>query len=160
MKTKMMPNAELLSFVVDELQAVPGKTITLPLRGRSMRPFLEDGRDKALLRAATLVSVGDAVLAEISPGFYVLHRVIRLDGDRVTLRGDGNLHCEYCRVSDVKATVLGFYRKGRSDIDSTNGWKWRVYSWLWMRLYPVRRYLLFALHPHIPAKFKKIISKL
>jgi hypothetical protein len=152
--TKQMPNEQLLPFVIEQLEAVEGKTVTLPLRGRSMRPFLEDGRDKALLIAAKQVAVGDAVLAEISPRHYVLHRVIGIDHDKVTLRGDGNLSNEYCRLADVKATALGFYRKGRTTLDSTNGLKWRTYSWLWMRLSPLRRYLLFALHPHIPARFK------
>ena len=111
MKTKVMENAVLLPFIVSELESNPGKTITLPLRGRSMRPFLEDGRDKALLTVATNVQVGDAVLAEISPRHYVLHRIVCIDGDQVTLRGDGNLSDEHCTLGDVKATALGFFRK-------------------------------------------------
>ena len=150
MKTKVMENAVLLPFIVSELESNPGKTITLPLRGRSMRPFLEDGRDKALLTVATNVQVGDAVLAEISPRHYVLHRIVCIDGDQVTLRGDGNLSDEHCTLGDVKATALGFFRKGRTKLDSTQGRKWRIYSWWWPRLYPIRRYLLFILHPHIP----------
>jgi hypothetical protein len=154
MKTLSLPNAEFLPFVVSELESCKGKTVTLPLRGRSMRPFLEDGRDKALLIAAEVPKVGDAVLAEISKGHFVLHRIIRIDGDKVTLRGDGNLNVEYCKLGDVKAKAIGFYRKGRKRLDSTSGMKWRVYSWFWMRLYPIRRYLLFALFPHIPQRFK------
>ena len=156
MITKTIPNAELLPFVIEQLESCVGKTVTLPLRGRSMRPFLEDGRDKALLVAAKDVDIseGDAVLAEITEKHYVLHRIIRIDGDKVTLRGDGNLGNEYCRLSDVKAKAIGFYRKGRSVPDSTIGRKWNVYSWWWTRLYPIRRYLLFLLHPHIPARFK------
>lgn len=155
MKTKVMDNSILLPFVVSELEQNPGKTITLPLRGRSMRPFLEDDRDKALLTLATHPRVGDAVLAEISEKRYVLHRIIAIDGKQVTLRGDGNLSDEHCRLCDIKAIALGFYRKGRSRLDSTQGRKWRIYSWWWMRLYPIRRYLLFLFHPHIPQRFKK-----
>jgi hypothetical protein len=154
MKTLSLPNAEFLPFVVNELESCKGKTVTLPLRGRSMRPFLEDGRDKALLIAADVPQVGDAVLAEIDKGHFVLHRIIRIDGEKVTLRGDGNLNVEYCKLGDVKAKAIGFYRKGRKKLDSTNGMKWRVYSWFWIRLYPIRRYLLFALFPHIPQRFK------
>ena len=43
-----MPNDVFLPFVIEQLNE--GHTATLPLRGRSMRPFLEDGRDKALLQ--------------------------------------------------------------------------------------------------------------
>ena len=43
-----------------------GKTVTLPLRGYSMRPYLEDGRDKGLLTKVTEpLKVGDVILARI-----------------------------------------------------------------------------------------------
>lgn len=141
-----LANAVLLPEVVAMLDE--GHTVTLPLRGYSMRPFLEDGRDKALLERADNVNVGDAVLAEIQPGHYVLHRVIAISGGNVTLRGDGNLANEYCTMDDIKATAIGFYRKGRTTLDRTDGRKWLAYSWLWMRLYPIRRYLLF-IYRHI-----------
>lgn len=148
-----MANSIFLPQVVQLLEE--GHTATLPLRGRSMRPFLEDGRDKALLKIVQPVKVGDAVLAEISKGHFVLHRIIGIEGENVTLRGDGNLANEYCKIGDIRARAIGFYRKGRTKLDSTDGRKWRIYSWWWTRLYPVRRYLLFILHPHIPARFKK-----
>lgn len=137
---KQFPNAVLLPIVIEELEK--GKTVTLNLRGYSMRPFLENDRDKALLTKAVTPQVGDPVLAEISPKHYVLHRIIAIDGDKVTLRGDGNLGEEHCRLTDVKGAVIGFYRKGRKKLDRTDGRKWRIYSWFWTRLYPIRRYLL------------------
>lgn len=160
MNTIEMPNEVFLPFVVEQLYLVEGKTVTLPLRGRSMRPFLEDGRDKALLIAARQkeLCVGDAVLAEISAGHYVLHRIIRIEGKQVTLRGDGNLNVEYCNLSDIKAKTIGFYRKGNKNIDKTDGIKWRTYSWVWLRLYPIRRYLLFILHPHVPVRIQSLFK--
>ena len=148
-----MANAVLLPEVVRLLDE--GHTVTLPLRGYSMRPFLENGRDKALLRKPVSINLGDAVLAEIAPRHYVLHRIVDITGDHVTLRGDGNLGTEHCRLADVRATAIGFYRKGRTKLDSTSGKKWRIYCWWWTRLLPLRRYLLFAFHPHIPKRFKK-----
>lgn len=147
-----MPNDVLLPFVVEQLKE--GHTVTLSLRGRSMRPFLEDGRDKALLKLAVRVEVGDVVLAELSTGHFVLHRIVKIDGQQVTLRGDGNLSNEYCLLSNLRAKAIGFYRKGRQTLDGTDDYKWRVYSWWWMHLYPVRRYLLFIINPHIPKRFK------
>lgn len=152
-ETLLMANDQLLPEVIRLLEE--GHTVTLPLRGFSMRPFLEDGRDKALLKLPEAISVGDAVLAEIAPKRYVLHRIVDINGEHVTLRGDGNLGIEQCRLCDVRATAIGFYRKGRQTLDSTSALKWRVYSWWWTRLLPLRRYLLFALHPHIPARFRK-----
>jgi len=153
-ETRQMANEVLLPQVVALLQE--GHTVTLPLRGRSMRPFLEDGRDKALLAAiGESPKVGDAVLAEIMPGRYVLHRIIDIKDNQVTLRGDGNLGCEHCLIYDVQAKAIGFYRKGKEKLDSTDGRKWRIYSWWWTRLFPVRRYLLFLIYPHVPARWKR-----
>ncbi|RRC99130.1 S24/S26 family peptidase [Prevotella sp. OH937_COT-195] len=125
-----------------------GHTVTLPLKGYSMRPFLEDGRDKVLLTIPENLKVGDPVLAEIEPQHYVLHRIIDINGNDIVLRGDGNLSNEYCKKSDIRCAVIGFYRKGRTTLDRIDGKKWRFYSFLWMRLSPIRKYLL-AFHRRI-----------
>ena len=153
-----LPNDVFLPMVLDELKQHPDKTATINLRGRSMRPFLEDGRDKAILQLVSIDDIrkGDAVLAEIQPGHSVLHRIDTISSDgAVTLMGDGNLGYEHCRKEDIRAKAIGFLRKGRDKADMTTGRKWRVYSWLWTRLKPVRRYLLFARHPHIPQSLKR-----
>lgn len=120
-----------------------GHTVTLMLRGISMRPFLEDNRDKALLKKAEKLKVGDVVLAEISAKRYVLHRITEIEGERVVLMGDGNLGTEQCRISDIHGYAVGFYRKGRNKMERTDSVKWKTYSFLWMHLHPIRRYLLF-----------------
>ena len=115
------PNAEFLPEVVKMLNE--GHTVTLRLRGFSMRPFLEDNRDKALLCKPAHPKVGDPVLAEVSPKHFVLHRIIDIKGEQVTLRGDGNLSDETCRLENIAGAVIGFYRKGREQLDRTDGWK-------------------------------------
>ncbi len=135
-------NAELFPFLISLMEK--GHTVTLKLKGFSMRPFLEDERDTALLRLATDVVVGEPVLAEVDKGHFVLHRIIGVDGDEVTLLGDGNTGTEHCKKSDVKAQVVGFYRKGSEKMDRIDGRKWRVYSRVWMNLRPIRRWLLLA----------------
>lgn len=137
---RQYPNAILLPEIVKVMNE--GHTVTIRLRGFSMRPFLEDNRDKALMKKADHPQVGDPVLAEIQPQVFVLHRIIRINGDAVTLRGDGNLNCEHCKLKDIKGSVIGFYRKGRTTLDRTNGRKWKLYSFIWMHLYPIRRWLL------------------
>lgn len=139
-KEVLFQNAQFLPEVVKLLDE--GHTVTLRLKGYSMRPFLENGRDKALLIKATTIRKGDAVLAEVSKGVFVLHRIVKIKGDDVTLRGDGNLGVERCKKSDVKGFVIGFYRKGRTTIDKTNHPKWLIYSFVWTSLLPLRRYLL------------------
>lgn len=119
-----------------------GNTVTIPLKGFSMRPFLEDGRDKALLTRVGELHVGDPVLAFIDHQRYVLHRIVKIEGNNMMLLGDGNLRPEHCKTTDAVASIIGFYRKGRSKLDPITGKKWKTYSWIWMRLRPVRRWLL------------------
>ena len=154
MKEIKFSNAELLPEVIRLMDE--GHTVTINLRGFSMRPFLENDRDKALLTKAKEIHKGDVVLAETAPKHYVLHRIINIDGDHITLRGDGNLLEEHCRREDVKGFAIGFYRKGRKTIDKTNSFKWLLYSRLWTSLYPIRRYLLAA-YRHIWLRFFKPI---
>ena len=154
MTEKQFANALFLPEVVKLLEE--NHSVTLRLKGFSMRPFLEDGRDKALLVKPLNHKVGDPVLAEIEPGRFVLHRIISIKGNDVTLRGDGNLGNEYCTLVDIKASVEGFYRKNRNKLDRLDGWKWKCYSWIWTRLYPLRRYIL-AFYRQIWLRFFKPI---
>ena len=115
--TKKVEN-EILIPEMAELLA-EGKDVCFTPTGVSMRPFIEGGRDSVILRKATRVRVGDIVLAAVSGqqseisgqksagGHYVLHRVIAVDGDQVTLQGDGNLTgTEQCTMAHVLGTVV------------------------------------------------------
>ena len=68
---KQFSNAILIPEIIKMINE--GHTVTLPLKGFSMRPFLEDGRDKALLTKPVNPKVGDPVLAETYPLHFVLH---------------------------------------------------------------------------------------
>jgi hypothetical protein len=138
--TLELPN-DLFLAEVRKLLA-EGHTATLHVRGNSMRPFLEDRRDSIVLTAVTHINKGDAVLAEIAPGKYVFHRIIALNGEQVTLMGDGNVRgTEHCLRADVCANAAAFIRKGKTF--TPEGRCWRHYSWWWTRLRPIRRYLLW-----------------
>lgn len=149
MKSISLPNERLIPEIkrlIDE-----GHTATFRVRGFSMRPFLEDRRDKVLLSPCSEeeICVGDVVLAEIAPGCYVLHRVMYRQDTRIILRGDGNVKgTERCLVTDVIGKATGFYRKGRTRLDSVSSWKWKLYSALWPA-FPFVRRLLLAFHRRV-----------
>lgn len=107
-----------------------GHDVTLRVRGVSMRPFLEDRRDKIVLTHPEAPKVGDAVLAEIAPGKYVYHRICKMEEGRVILRGDGNVYgTEECGIGDIVASTKYIVRKGCRY--SPQGKVWRIYSLLW-----------------------------
>ena len=129
-----------------------GYDVTLCVRGVSMRPFLEDRRDKIVLTRPGVVKEGDAVLAEINDGKYVFHRVVDIENRQVTLKGDGNVYgTEHCDVENIVASAKLFIRKGRSY--SPDGWAWRCYSVLWPKCAMMRRVLL-AIHRRLPFKWR------
>ena len=141
MKPIALPNA---LFIPEIKRAIDeGHTTTFRVRGYSMRLFLEDRRDKVVLAPCKEVKVGDVVLAEIQKDKYVLHRVIQKEGEHLTLMGDGNVYgTETCNTSNVIGIAIGFLRKGRNVMDTTDGKKWKIYSFFWLRLKPIRRYIL------------------
>lgn len=147
MKSIALPNAILIPEIKKAIDE--GHTATFRVRGFSMRLFLEDRRDKVVLAPYKEVKVGDVVLAEIKKDIYVLHRVIKKEGEHLTLMGDGNIYgTEKCLCSNVIGVVTAFYRKGREKADLVEGKKWRIYSFCWLKLRPIRRYIL-AFYRHI-----------
>lgn len=138
---KELPNDVLLGLVRSYMQE--GHTATISVKGVSMRPFLEHERDKVELAPCSEVHDYDAVLAEITPGHYVLHRVIAIEGDRVTLMGDGNVRgTENCRLRDVVGVVTKYIRPRRTILASDPQLQRRIRQW--RTLLPIRRYLLFV----------------
>lgn len=124
-----------------------GRTVEFPVRGWSMRVFVEHERDKAVLAPCNgeELKVGDVVLAHVGNDVHVLHRIIKAEDQQLTLMGDGNISgTESCTRSDVVAIVTAWRRKGRDRLDYVSSWKWRAYSKVWVALCPVRRYLLLA----------------
>ena len=119
-----------------------GLSVTFPVRGRSMLPFIIGGRESVELVKPETVAVGDVVLAWINGCRFVVHRIIQIEGDKVQLMGDGNLtDDEYCLMTDVKARAeYVITPKGKRRYLYTDT-RLRL-SRLWRRLLPVRRWIL------------------
>ena len=133
--THQFPN-EVLLGEVDRMLAA-GRDVVLVTRGRSMLPFIRGGVDKVLLRKSpeSQLKVGDIVLAHIE-GRYVMHRIIALDGERMTLMGDGNLQG---KEEGVRSEAVG---KVVEIITPTGRHRKPTSGRLWRRLLPIRKYLL------------------
>lgn len=138
---KEIPNRVLLGLARDMIRE--GHTATISVKGYSMRPFLEHQRDCVILDAPNNLKVGDAVLAETTPDHYVLHRIIDIQGDDITLMGDGNLRgIEHCKRQYVAGVVTHYIRPNRT-LQANDPVLMRRIR-LWRRLKPVRRYLLLV----------------
>ena len=119
-----------------------GKPVVLPVRGNSMLPFIIGDRESVELVKPSSVHVGDVVLAWIDEKRYVVHRIISIDGDRVTLMGDGNIAgTEQCCLTDLKAVATHVVDRHGKQHYLYSPWR-RKAAWLWCRLLPVRRWIL------------------
>ena len=119
-----------------------GRTVELTAKGYSMNPFIMHLRDQIVLGPwkDEEIRKGTLVLAKTDKG-YVIHRVIRREGNLVTLMGDGNIGLtEQAEIKGIIARVYSIKRKGRTY--GTDGLIWRLYSWFWMLITPVKRYPL------------------
>ena len=135
-----LPNDVWLGEVSQML--AEGKPYAIYVKGYSMRPFIEHTRDRVFLEKRDSYNVGDAVLAQITPGHYVLHRIIEKKGDDLTLQGDGNLEqVEFCKEQDVSGVVTQYIRPHRTISADDPKLVRRIR--LWRKLRPIRRYLLF-----------------
>lgn len=102
-----------------------GDVVILHPKGVSMLPFLRQGKDKVELGRPDKLEVGDIVLAFFG-GKYLLHRIYAIDGEKVTLRGDGNLFgIEQGTKADVIGVVTGIINSKGKVRRPGKAWVWR-----------------------------------
>jgi len=124
-----------------------GVSVTFPVKGRSMIPFIIGGRDSVVLQKPDDLKIGHVVLAEIGPERYVVHRIIGIqqNNGRIILMGDGNIQgTESCSRENVLARVTHVVDQDghRSTLES--GWQmFKARIWYMMR--PFRRIILAVL---------------
>jgi len=149
---KTLPNNVVIAEVARLLQTQPA--VILPVKGNSMLPFIIGDIESVELVLPTSLHVGDIVLAWVTPSqtlnlppdeayhLYVVHRIIAIDGQRLTLMGDGNTAgTESCQVSDVDALATHVIdRRERRHNLYTPRRQWLARRW--RQLLPVRRWIL------------------
>lgn len=137
----ILPNDILLGEVSAMLKE--GRSVILMTKGNSMLPFIVGGRDSVELVRKDAPVPGDIALAQITPGHYVLHRIIEISDAHVVLRGDGNLRgTESCTPEDICGVATSVvHRSGRRTSCTTKSFARRSRFWASLP-YTVRRYTL------------------
>ena len=134
-KDKALVMEEIRTLIAD------GHTVSLTVKGNSMNPFVVDMRDQITVGPWKDEDIrrGCVALVKDSRGNYLIHRVIRRDGNTITLIGDGNIGL-YETADDIIGIMHSITRKGK--VWTRESRIWRLYSWAWMLLLPVRRVLI------------------
>ena len=128
MKVISKDNVTAFSAVRDIL--LEGDSVTITVNGQSMLPFFRSGSTVTLRPIRNEDFKRYAVVFADAGNHFVIHRIINIEGNKVTLLGDGNI---YGTESMPKEKVYGI-------IDCSAVHLFFAKIWLWMR--PVRRFPL------------------
>lgn len=140
-------NDEFFSQVLARLDE--GLTATIPVKGYSMLPFIRGGKDLVVLeKAAGEIKKDDIVLFRLG-GRYIMHRVLKADGGKFDIQGDGvYLGHEYPVREQILAKATTIIRAGKTPVDPYGKKQLRrVHAW--QKLGHLRRYILF-IYRHLP----------
>ena len=130
MKRIVLPNQEFFQCVEQMLQQ--GKEVEIAVKGQSMRPFLKHGEKVivAPLTHHTLLKRGMIILARTADGTVMMHRIFRISGEQIVMKGDGNLYqTEYIKTNHILGIVSSVYRKGREVSLYTCPQRWTAWCW-------------------------------
>ena len=112
-------------------------------RGFSMRPLLRQGKDVVVIETPKEHwKKYDAVLFLRRNGQYVLHRILKVCGDKYWIVGDNCVSGEMVS-EDQMLGVLTSVRRGQRTIYTTDLF-YRLYVRCWCAPYPLRFLLLRA----------------
>lgn len=128
MKVINRDNVTTFSVVRDIL--LEGDKVTITVNGQSMLPFFRSGSTVTLRPIRKEDFKKYAVVFADAGNYFVIHRIINIEANKVTLLGDGNI---YGTESMDKERVYGV-------IDCSALHIFFAKIWLWMR--PVRRFPL------------------
>lgn len=99
---------------VIEETLLSGGRVKLIAAGRSMEPVIVNGQDVVIIvKAQNPLKKDDIVLFKRNNGNLVLHRIIALDDNRVTLRGDSQWTTETVDKSRVMGILEAIERNGK-----------------------------------------------
>ncbi len=100
-----------------------GQCVRMTVNGNSMWPIIHDGDVIELAPQCAAPARGDIVLAESAPARYVVHRVVRVRGEGVWLRGDAQTHrAGPLAPRDLLGTVTHATHAGRSRTLDRGAW--------------------------------------
>ena len=122
----MIPN-EADSFIVDEMKErlAQGLTVTIAFGGSSMLPLIDGRSDRIELAAVEGGLQRGEVYLFVYQGRCVIHRLIRIDGERLVFRGDNCRNTECVSSKDVLARLVA--------VDHSNGTREVCDSYEWRR---------------------------
>ena len=134
---KIVSNKKYFAEIESLLQN--GENVKIPIRGKSMLPFLKE-TDKIVLFSAYAerFSLGDILLAREESGRVILHRLVKINKETLILAGDGNLVQHEIINSNRVIGVARWAIRGDKKID-LQSFKNQVLGISWYKIRFIRR---------------------
>ena len=105
-------------------------------RGPSMRPLFRTHRDIVFIKKPdSTIKRSDVVLYRGAQK-YIMHRVIKVKGEKLIIRGDNTFVNEIVGKDEIIGVLSEFIRKGKHITVESKGY--RLYSGFWLFIYPIR----------------------
>ncbi len=121
-----------------------GRSIRFSVTGNSMFPLLVNRRDCVTVSPPDNIKKYDIVLHRRSDGTYIMHRVIGIRGNLLTIAGDNENEKERnVPIDAVVAKVTSFRRKEREY--NMQELHYKLYCRFWLAVFPLRLVILDVL---------------
>ncbi|CDR31371.1 signal peptidase I [Acholeplasma oculi] len=133
MKQVTLKNDAFMALIIEHLNL--GQEVSFIVKGTSMMPFFKNMRTEVIVKKFSSYKKNDVVLFTFE-GKELLHRIIKIDQDQVTLRGDGSYQKEVILMHEIHGKVIRFKTRGKKI------WAYGFKHRLWNILYFMRPVLL------------------
>jgi len=128
-----------------EQMLLEGKSVELRCFGSSMQPYLRGDGSEIIIASPFSpdeLIPGTIVLFRYQ-GKYICHRLVGRKDEKLLMQGDGVIKKqEQTTTSDIIGIIHSIIRKNKEPISTqtkTAQWYWNC----WLRLSPIRKYLLY-----------------
>ena len=106
---KLMPMNEIVPIIIAVISE--GGVFRLYIKGTSMLPLLQQGKDSVMLKSPSSLKKNDIILYRRANGAYVLHRIIKIKRNRLFICGDNQFIIEKgITEDDVIAKVVSLFK--------------------------------------------------
>lgn len=105
--------------------------------GFSMTPMLRQKRDVIYVEKCDDYKKFDVALFIMPSGKYILHRLIKIEGDEYVFRGDHCITTERVKKEQILGKLVKFWRDDKQIVCNKN-LGYQFYVIFWYVVYPIR----------------------
>ena len=127
-------------------------------KGDSMEPLIHNQQDTIIIvKPQGRLKKYDIPDYVTKSGKYIMHRIVKVCPDHYVIIGDNRLNKEYVTDDMIVGKLKAFYKNGKAYIDLEENRLYKVYSRVWVALYPLRPIYHFSKRAF--NKIKRILKR-